>query len=296
MGIFDHEVDLFAVYEAEIKMRDRIMGGVPKAGKAKIEGWLKKGAGITEKDELMRVAARTIAENGSILEEGQTVAQLEEKPSHEIFELLEAAAREHAAMDQTNGFKKDENGIYLESRCIKAMIREVTNILFAGAKWGTTRKGPKNFVAERVFINPDKIRLRRPDTTLVVQWVEEEIDGEMEWVEKYIHIPPAPEGVKGPDDTDLFVGHTSGAQGPQSNLTLFEFVEGATLTFEVMVAEDALAHEQWARMWVLGQEVGLGALRSQGHGRFDIERWEKVRQSDVIKPAVKKKEVAKIEA
>lgn len=229
MGIFDSEVDVFARYKARIRMRDRLFGGTPKDPKL-IEGWLRSKAGISDKAELMEATRRTLIELGV------------EVPADATFDDLVKASEELAATKQTNGFKLDpEKGLYIESRQVKAMIKENTNILFAGEKWGRTRKGPKNFVAERVFVNPDQLYL-----------------GRME-----------------PDGIETIVGTVSGPQGPRSVVGYHEYVEQVPIEFEVIVAEDAVTEEQWAQIWVLAQENGLGAIRAQGYGRFDIEQWER---------------------
>lgn len=228
MGIFDTEVELFTDYRVRIQMRDRIMGGIPK-NPAIIEGWLRSKAGIDQAEEVRQAMLRTLLELGAEIRPDMS------------FEELEDASKHLASAKSTNGFKVDSDGLYVEQRQIKAMLKESTNILFAGERWGITRKGPKSFVAERVFIVPDHIAL----------------------------------GVKEPTNIELFIGHTSGPAGRQSNLTYHEYVERPELTFTLRVAEDAIKREQWALLWVHAQENGLGALRSQGFGRFDVVAWDR---------------------
>lgn len=228
MGIFDRQTEgVFTTYHAQLVFRDKIMGGTPKNPKV-IEGWLRSKAGVNEVEELRRMLLRTLLEIGADVTPDMS------------YEQLEAASERLAASKQTNGFKQDEHGLYLESRTIKAMLKECCNILYAGDRWGKTKKGPRSFLAERVFVNPDKVRL----------------------------------GVMEPDGVDLFIGHTSGPKGPQSNLTYYEYVQRAEIVFDVMVLQDAIEHEHWPELWLAAQENGLGALRSQGFGRFDIEAWD----------------------
>jgi hypothetical protein len=61
-----------------------------------------------------------------------------------------------------------------------------------------------------------------------------------------------------------------------TNVGYHEFVQQATLEFQVLTMRDCLTPEQWADLWVHAQENGLGALRSQGFGRFFIEQWERI--------------------
>lgn len=229
MGVFDkHYSSVFTTYRATIQIRDKIMGGTPKDPKA-IEGWIKKNAGLAG-DELRRLTIRTLIENGMDLSENPTD------------EEIDKAIGDIAALKQTNGFKRDETGLYIESRTVKAMLKESTNVVFAGhEKWGKTNKGPRNFLAERVFVNPEKIYL----------------------------------GVEEPTSMLMFVGHISGPKGPQSTLTYIEYVDHPRITFDVIVLGDEIKEDHWPKIWVHAQENGLGALRSQGFGRFDVEEWEK---------------------
>ena len=226
MGIFDTAVSVFTVYHTRLTFRDRFMGGIPKNPKI-IEGWLRSKAGIEQEEEIRRATLRTLVELGADVRPDMS------------FEELEKASEALAVERQTNGFKVDEGGIYLESRAVKAMLKESINILYAGDRWGRTKKGPKSFFAERVFINPDRIRLDRSK----------------------------------PDGVALFIGHVSGPKGPQSTLTYHEYVERAAIEFDVLVMKDEVKGEHWPEVWVHAQENGLGALRSQGFGRFDIEDW-----------------------
>lgn len=246
MGIFDTQAtDMFAAYAARIRFRDRLMGGVPKNPKI-IEGWLRSKAGIEQEEEIRRATLRTLLELGADVTPDMS------------FEELERASEALAASRQTNGFKVGEQGLYLESRTVKAMLKESVNILYpSGAvKWGryqranqknqtTTEAGgksPKSYVAERVFVNPDRLWLGRTE----------------------------------PDGVEMFIGHVMGPRGPQSTLTYHEYVEGAVIDLTVMVLRDEVRAEHWPEIWVHAQENGLGALRSQGFGRFDIERWERI--------------------
>jgi hypothetical protein len=228
VGIFDTDSDIFTTYHARLRFRDRLMGGIPKNPKI-IEGWLRSKAGIEQEEEIRRATLRTLLELGADVRPDMS------------FEEMEKASESLAATRQTNGFKIGERGLYLESRAVKAMLKESINILYAGDRWGKTKKGPKSFFAERVFISPDRLNF----------------------------------GMGEPAGVDMFIGHVSGPKGPQSTLTYHEYVERAVIEFDVMVCRDEVKAEHWPEIWVHCQENGLGALRSQGFGRFDIEQWER---------------------
>jgi hypothetical protein len=205
------------------------MGGVPKDPKL-IEGWLRAKAGINDGQELREAMQRTLAEIG---------VQTDEDASDEA---LAQASTALASQRRTTGFKIEGDELYVESRQVKAMLKESTNIVFAGERWGPTRKAARAFFAERVFVQPDKLRL----------------------------------GVADPTGVETIVGHLSGPAGPRSTLGYYEYVQQATLEFHVLVLRDCITPEQWLDIWGHAQENGFGTLRSQGYGRFDLVQWRRL--------------------
>jgi hypothetical protein len=233
MGIFDDTTQLFTTYHARIVFREKLMGGVPK-DPAVIEAWIRTKTGEprdVRSDELRRLVIRSLMDLGA--------TNLNEDMTYD--EAMQKASEQVAEMKSTNGFKFDARGPFIEARQVKAMLKENVNILFAGQRRGPTKKGAKAFLAERVFVQPDKIHL----------------------------------GVLEPTGVEMFVGHVSGPTGPRSTLTYYEYVECAIADFDIKVTEDAIPAEDWPQIWVQAQENGLGALRSQGHGTFDITAWDK---------------------
>lgn len=228
-SVFADNTDVFTVYEADIAFVAKLMGGIPADPKL-IEGWLRAKAGIDDDAEVMAVMRRTLIERGVDL------------PSEATYEEIVAASEQIAGERETTGFKRDDDGLYIEARQIKACIKECVNILFAGEKWGKTRKGPKNFVAERVFVEPDHISLGRDEA----------------------------------DGIEMVIGHVTGPQGPRSTLGYHEYAQEPELNFRVLALEDCITPEQWARIWTLAEKNGLGALRSQGHGQFLVTRWDQL--------------------
>ena len=240
MGIFDDKADIFVTYHAAVQFRDKVMGGTPKNPKA-IEGWLRTKAGSSDQEEVRRAMLRTLRELGADVSDDDD------------YEALVKASEALAVEKQTNGFKTNEQGLYIESRQIKAMLKECVNILYAGQKWGKVKtdeqsyngKGPKSFVAERIFVNPSTISL----------------------------------GVNDPGGVELFIGHVTGPQGPRSTMTYVEYVDQPRIEFDVLVTRDSIEDKKWAEIWVHAQENGLGALRSQDFGRFDIIEWKRERSA-----------------
>lgn len=242
VGIFDSDFDdLFTTYEAEITFRDRLMGGIPKNPKI-VQGWLRSKAGITEARELYQVTKRTLAEASGIELPDISDEAMQGKTADELYDLIDAAAEEHAGITTTVGFKFDQNGLYIEDRQVKALIREGINVLYAGERWGKTNKGPKGFTAERVFIKPPRIYL----------------------------------GTKAPTGVETVIGHVTDKQGPRSTLGMHEYVDNAVISFRVSALRDQISPQHWKEFWLWAQENGLGALRSQSYGRFALTRWEKM--------------------
>lgn len=229
VSVFTDHADVFATYEAEIMFTAKIMGGIPADPKL-IEGWLRTKAGLDDDAEVMAVMRRTLNERGV------------EIAAEATYDEIVAASEQIADIRETTGFKRDSDaGLYIEARQVKAMLKECVHILFAGEKWGQTRKGPKNFTAERVFVDPDRIYLGRDE----------------------------------PDGIDMVIGHVTGPSGPRSTLGYHEYAERAAIAFRVLVTDDCITPEQWARIWTHAERNGLGALRSQGHGQFVVTRWDR---------------------
>lgn len=227
-GIFDARTTLFSRYEVRIVFRDKVIGGIPKDPKL-IEGWLRAKAGIADHEEVRQAMLRTLAELGALVNEEMT------------FDDLVKASETVASSKQTTGFKAGAEGLYVESRQVKAMLKESTNVLFGGERWGATKKGPRSFLAERVFAEPDKL-----------------------WL-----------GVREPTGIELMIGHLMGATGPRSTLGYHEYVQQPELSFQVLVVRDCVTADQWSDIWVHAQENGFGALRSQGFGRFYLAQWDR---------------------
>lgn len=233
--------EMWTVYECEVSFISTVFGGTPGDPKV-IEGWLRKKAGLTDsEDEIAFAVQRVLRDIGEELPEDIDL--------HDIAKISERVA----GQSNTNRFRRDPDlGLYFESRCVKAGIKESTNALFAGKDFrvGPTRKGAKSFVSEHVFVEPEII----------------------------------PFGRQEPDGIELMIGHVSGPQGKRSTLTYHEVVEKGVIRFQVLfdkVAKEHLIDDpdgvNMADIWMHMERNGLGAVRSQGHGQFRVTRWEEVR-------------------
>lgn len=139
-----------------------------------------------------------------------------------------------------NGFKRDDAGLYIERRHLMAAIKEAACVAVAVGKlpsrWGKTSKGIKGFVAEHICIIEDKLYL----------------------------------GVTEPTGINQSFPHTFRGTGIQYT----EYVDEAKIDFTVKSDYDFKA-EEWAHLWLTGEQQGIGAQRSQGYGRYEVTRWEK---------------------
>lgn len=231
---------MYELIDVTIVFRDRLVGGQPKDPKL-VEGWLKAKTGITDDDEIRAMMRSHLLEVGiegaaQMTQEDLTAAA--EKASSEIAER------------KTQGFKRDAaDRPVIEARHLKAGIKECVNILFAGDKWGSTRKGPKGFTAERVFVEPGRIPVGLASDVLV----------------------------------DLAVGHITGPSGPMSTIGYYEYVEKAEASFTIKQllgqsrgsrGEPSLSYDQWARVFAHMELNGIGAMRSQSFGQFVVTRFE----------------------
>ena len=237
MGMFagQDENPTFTAYRVRAQFRQWLAGGIPRNSKM-IEQWIRVNAGATTNaEERLLMLTRTLRELGVDIEDGATPEQL-------------IAASQHLAdLNSTQGFKSDENGLYIEGRQVKAMWKECTNILFGKTcTMGPTKKGPKNFVAEHVHVEPDRIYLDRTEA----------------------------------DEIQLFIGHINGKGGPTSTLTYTEVVLQPKIEFMVLFTQSA--HKEFfdgnygrlGGLWNLAEQNGLGAMRAQGFGKFDVTEFE----------------------
>jgi hypothetical protein len=243
--------DLFTTYRARIRIRGKIMGGTPRDPKL-IEGWLRAKAGVDSDEETRQAVLRTLGEIGA------------EVPAEASYDELVKATEKVGAERYTQGFKRDETGIYIEARIVKAALRESTNILWAKDAEvfkgkNPTGKGAKAFVVERLFIDPDKLYLCRPGP-----------DGSL--------LP-----LRDADGVHLQIGHVSTPRGPKATLSYHEYAENAEFDVLLSVMRDFMGEKHWGQLFSHAEQNGLGAVRSQSYGRFETVAFERMDRSD---PAV----------
>jgi len=184
-------------FEVETQIRNRIIGGIPKNPEM-IKAWL----------------------------QSRGLGDLEEKTKAELADQLTEG--------QWQGFKKDDNGLYIEARQVKAMLKEAANIVRHVIKF----KGPMRArLAERLFITPNHISLTCQEATGSI--------------EKPIHVM-----------TRL---------GPRTALKRSDYVQRPKLKFTLWLLDDGMFdRSHLEHLFNYAGEAGLGADRSQGEGQFDL--------------------------
>lgn len=197
----------------------RIAGGTPTDPKV-AEGWLRTKLGIDKDDIIREQVAQVMVERGVTADEATEIVN----------------ANKHL-----NGFKRDETGLFIEGRQLKAALKEACSIAVAAGKltgrgWGKTNKGLLSYFAEHVFIVEEKLHLGVTEASGISQ--------------RFVH---------------TFRG---------SGIQYEEYVDDAKVSFTAMTDHDFSAKE-WAAIWTAGEQNGIGASRSQGFGRYEVVRWDK---------------------
>jgi hypothetical protein len=143
-----------------------------------------------------------------------------------------------------NGFKRNANGLYIEGRQLKAAIKEAASVARATEKlksrWGSTNKGVLGFVAEHIMVVEDILQLNVSEPSRVLQ-----------------SFPKNP-------------------RTGQTGIQYTEIIDEAVFDFTV-ISDHKFTDQEWAMLWLTGEQQGIGASRSQGFGRYEVTRWEVAR-------------------
>lgn len=248
-NIFDKSV--FASAEAKIYNQrfagsilvEHLVGGIPSNPKV-AEPWLRKKLGEVQDDLFRQMVQETIMERHGVDQENL--------PPEDAKAAYDDAVDHLMKQTSVNGFKRDANGLYIEGRQAKAMLKEAVNVAWPWPTYKITgdgkvirsggsekaSKGVKSFIAEHIFVLEQRLYLGRDE----------------------------PSGVQ-----QRFV-HTHRGAG----ITYEEYVEDATFDFTV-VTDVKFPQEWWEKLWVTAQKQGIGATRSQGFGRFAVTKWETIK-------------------
>jgi hypothetical protein len=225
-------------------MRDRLLAGIPNDPKL-VEGWL-FAKGVKDEEDRRQFALRTLRELGHAIPETATY--------EEAFGLMESLAEL-----QTSVFKRNERGIYLESRQVDAMLKETVSVIYSNRAFDLGRKyksGEKRDQAVTKLFRSAFIERVTVDT-------------------QRIHLMRDGEPLMKADGVETRVGHVMSPEGPRSVMHRNEYVDQAEFEFDIAVLGDFLSQRDWAEIWTHSERHGLGAARSQDYGRFDVTAWDK---------------------
>lgn len=241
---------LITTYRVKLLVDGVIVGGVP-SNPSVIKSWLtaRLDMGDAALEELLD---QTIKErNGSM--------SVEEK--------VEVLAKSPVA-PSVNGFKRNGDGILCyEGRCMKAALKEAANSAFPGTDWPgkssakgvAPRKGLMSTLVERVFVPQLLIPLVVEDKPV---HTDDRRDNE----------DPTPGGYA----VEERVKHVVTAQGPRSAINIVEVVRRPTVEFELVVHDDFMTREAWAKIWTRLEDIGIGADRGRSDGSFELLAFDKV--------------------
>lgn len=227
-------------YRITMAFTDQIRGGTPKSDSV-IESWIK--THVTDESAVERIVAET----------KEAMA-----PATNVDETVDEAKKVVA-----NGFKSDENGLYVEGRCIMAMLKESANII----KTELNITALRNRLVEQWYVEEQTCPLVRQDTG---------------------------ERIKEPDGTAEGVVHAMTRVGMIHALKEVDYIKGAQVSFTLRcydlgfatktksvvpyldVLEYVLDHAEWN---------GFHAERSQQHGRFVVTELVEIdRDNQPLKP------------
>jgi hypothetical protein len=149
------------------------------------------------------------------------------------------------------GFKRDDDGLYIECRQVKAMIRESAQRLGLIK----SKRGMRDVLQHDL-----RVRSPRGDQKL--------------------HL-----GRHEPDGKESRPISVVTRQGPRTALKRYEYVNEAELQFAVVVLNDGvagtlLAEDDLRAILVFGEGLGLGADRSQGEGTYTLVSLEQIGEAE----------------
>lgn len=206
----------WVVYEVEIEYEKPVLGGIPKA-----------------KDVIAKWVESRAKKKGRPPEE---IQKMVEKISDEVY-----ISGEEEVERLWTTFKADENGLYIEDRNIKAMLREAATTLGYFRGQGSMQR--KQTFQHGLVIKPYKVRFYR--------------DGEV---------------IKEPEATQERPVLIDYKGTPMAALKKEDVIlPGARSKFYIAVIDnDAFKRDDFVNMLELCQEIGIGAARSQQFGKFRI--------------------------
>lgn len=221
---------------------EQLMGGTPSDPKV-AEGWLKTKMGLDKDAQIQQQVAEVMAQRN--VDESAAMAEVNSKRH------LNGFKRERCSECPEKALCGGQHPLIIEGRHMKAMLKEAASVARSvgnlPARFGLTNKGTLSFIAEHVIV---------VERTLTIGV---KVDGKV--VDVY-------------EPTDILQSFPKNPITKQTGIQYTEFVENAVIDFTVASDYD-FTDREWAAMWLTGGQQGIGASRSQGYGRFEIQKWDK---------------------
>lgn len=223
--------------EVTLELTSALVGGIPQASNL-IEGWIKSRMKDITDDERAKIAAADKAELPQLTED-------------------EAKAK-------GTTFKVDAKGIFLESRCVKAMLKESGNIIREMLSKAEA-KGKKPQDKD----NDAKPAKEKSRFTALRSKVAEEV-----FVEGHaVHIERDGKVLTKPDGSYERPINVITPQGERTSIKRVDYVDpGSQITFRVRWLKGKVMDvDLLATILAHASYNGLGADRSQGNGQFIVK-------------------------
>ena len=160
-----------------------------------------------------------------------------------IDQLAEQVAEEVGAEPKFGWatFKRNEQGLYYEGRCIRGHIKDCAQQI---ASFFPDIKAFKAKVSNKVYIETDVIPLGKAE----------------------------------PDGCEQRFIQVLSRQGPRSTKKFIDYVESPLISFSLRVLDDEVITEEMLRtIFEYGGTHGLGQERSQGWGRYRVVKLEELK-------------------
>lgn len=151
------------------------------------------------------------------------------------------------------GFKHSSDGIFIEGRQIKSMLKTAA----VNLKYGNTRRGYKQVIDHGFVVEPDRVFFLRENGNSL-------------------------QPVKEADGTVERVQHIKDAKGRRSCISKYDYIDDFFLEFQIRILKRkegnalVLGFDQLKQMLQASEDDGLGACRSQAFGRFVTTELEEI--------------------
>lgn len=275
VSVFADVRDAMFSYRYKVTLHvSTLVGGTPTDPNV-AEGWIRTKMGLTT-DDLVKAEVERVMEDRGVKPEdaielvnknrhltgfkrdyGSDLARADQRKAVETGFVFENTRRLFTPKEARATFGE----LLIDGRQVKAMLKEAAMIAGAAGhlpmtKWGKTSKAMKGFLAEHLFVEEERILLRRTE----------------------------------PDRIEQAFVHTFRGAG----LKLEEMLDDVEVAFTLIADFDfaSMDPDFFGKVFSAGEYNGLGASRSQGFGRFAVTAFERI-ESD---PATTKRATKRAKA